>query len=76
VQAINETYDVSNFNHDHASDQEEEEEDPLGNNDTPQANDSPIRQIKQPALLTFDFNSQYRQWTEAHKAYHKEVIES
>jgi hypothetical protein len=71
---INETYDISNFeegypmvfdmddeeilNHDHASDQEEEE--PLYNNEIHKANDMPIRQTKQPALLTFDFNSKDR----------------
>ena len=87
VQVTNEVYDFEEGyhhlpfdsdeedtpNHDQASDQEEEE--PLNNDDLPQANGRPVRRTKQPSLLTFDFNSQDRQWTEVHKAYNAEVIE-
>ena len=87
VQVTNEVYDFEEGyhhlpfdsdeddipNHDQASDQEEEE--PLNNDDLPQANGRPVRRTKQPSLLTFDFNSQDRKWTEVHKAYNAEVIE-
>jgi hypothetical protein len=58
-------------NHEHASDQEEEES--IDDTDIPQTEARPTRTTGSCAMLTFDFNYQDRQWTGFHEAYKAKV---
>jgi hypothetical protein len=59
--------------HDHTSYQEAEES--LGNNCIPQSYTRPTRTTINPVILSFDLNSQDRQWTKVHKAYKSAAIQ-